>query len=288
MSIAAICAVLGIKRQAYYQRKRREQEKAEREEKVLTMVRMIRRRHPQMGVRKLQVKIRSMMEQEGIRMGRDRLYDLLRAQDLLIVRRRKRPRTTTGGAARIPNLLAGQRVHRPDQVWVADITYLETASEGYRYLFLVMDLYSRKVVGWSLAETLEWEHALRAIRRAVRQAKNGVQGLIHHSDHGSQYRSRGYRAYLERRGIRLSMGEVGNAYDNAYAERVIGTLKTEYGLGQVMGGEADLWKAVREAIELYNTDRPHQALEYATPVEVYEGKVEVAGVSVPMGRRKIQ
>ena len=286
MSLSSLCEVLGIRRQAYYQKRRREQEKANREEKILTFVRMVRRKHPRMGTRKILVKIRPMLEQEGIRIGRDRLFDLLRAWDLLVVRRRRRHKTTTGGQTRIPNLLVGREVDRPDQVWVADITYLEIGSGRYRYLFLVMDLYSRKVVGWCLAETLEWRHALRALRMAVRQARRGVVGLIHHSDHGSQYRSRGYVEYLERMGIRSSMGKVGNAYDNAYAERVLGTLKTEYGLGHVFSGEAEVWKAVREAVELYNTDRPHQALGYATPVEVYRGEVEVSGVSVQMVRGK--
>jgi len=239
-----------------------------------------------MGTRKILVKIRPMLVKEGIRVGRDRLFELLRSRDLLVVRRRRRHKTTTGGVVRVPNLLVGREVKQQDQVWVADITYLEMGSGRYRYLFLVMDLYSRKVVGWCLAETLEWRHALRALGRAVRQARGGVVGLIHHSDHGSQYRSRGYVEYLGRVGIRSSMGKVGNAYDNAYAERVVGTLKREYGLGHVFSGEADLWKAVREAVELYNTDRPHQALAYATPVEVYRGEVKVRGVRVQAARGK--
>jgi len=255
-------------------------ERVNREEKILSFVRMVRRRHPRMGTRKILVKIRPMLVQEGIRIGRDRLFDLLRSEGLLVDRRRSGRKTTRGGYVGVPNLLEGIEIKGADRVWVADITYLEMRRGGYRYLFLVMDLYSRKVVGWSLGRTLEWVHALRALREAVRRARGGVEGLIHHSDHGSQYRSRGYVEYLERNGIRSSMGRVGNAYDNAYAERVIGTLKREYGLGEVFIGEGEMRKAVREAVELYNRDRPHEALGYATPVEVYGGEVEVRGVRI--------
>ncbi len=155
------------------------------------------------------------------------------------------------------NLLVGEVIDRPNKVWVADITYIEMGNGGFRYLFIVMDLYSRKVVGWSLGKTLEWGNALSALEMAVENAGGEVKGLIHHSDHGSQYTSRGYLEYLDRKGMRASMGEVGSAYDNAYAERVVGTLKREYGLGEVF--KSGIGVAVEEAIELYNEERPHQS-----------------------------
>ena len=271
----AICRVKGISRQAHYQKRRREESKRAEEEKVLTMVRMIRRRHPYMGVRKLLVKMKPMMEQEGIKIGRDRLFELMRANDLLVKRRRRKNRTTWPGVKRMSNLLVGEVIDRPNKVWVADITYIEMSNGRFRYLFIVMDLYSRKVVGWSLGKTLEWGNALSALEMAVENAGGEVKGLIHHSDHGSQYSSRGYLEYLGIKGIRASMGEVGNAYDNAYAERVMGTLKREYGLGEVF--KVGIERAVEEAIELYNEERPHQSLRYATPSEVYSGEVEIEG-----------
>ena len=279
----AICRVKGISRQAHYQKRRREEGKRAEEEKILTMVRMIRRRHPYVGVRKLLVKMKPMMDQEGIKIGRDRLFELMRANDLLVKRRRRKNRTTWPGMKRMSNLLVGEVIDRPNKVWVADITYIEMGGGGFRYLFIVMDLYSRKVVGWSLGKTLEWGNALSALEMAVENAGGEVKGLIHHSDHGSQYTSRGYLEYLSRNGMRASMGEVGDAYDNAYAERVVGTLKREYGLGEVFKSGIEV--AVGEAIELYNEERPHQSLGYATPSEVYRGEVEIEGFKVKIGGR---
>ena len=276
----AICEGAGISRQAHYQKKRREEQAKTRDGKVLTMVRMVRRKHPRMGTRKLLVKIEPMLAQEGIRIGRDSLFELLRENGMLVSRKRRKRRTTWPGVRRMPNLLAGTTVSKPDMAWVADITYLEMASGGYKYLFLVMDLYSRKVVGWILTDSLESGNALGALKAAVEQAKHSVAGLIHHSDHGSQYSSRSYLEYLDSVGIAASMGEVGNAYDNAYAERVLGTLKREYGLDSVFRGSEDVGRAVSEAMYLYNVERPHQSLGYATPAEVYLGQVEAGGVLV--------
>lgn len=180
----AICKGVGISRQAHYQKKQREKQDEVQDGKVLMMVQMVRWRHPRMGTRKILVKIEPMLAQEGIRMGRERLFELLRENEMLVPRKRRKRRTTWPGVRRMPNLLAGTTVSRPDMAWVADITYLDMASEGYKYLFLVIDLYSRRVVGWEVADSLESANALEALKTAVEQAKHPVAGLIHHSDHG--------------------------------------------------------------------------------------------------------
>ena len=141
MSLSSITEVFGMSRQAYYQRRRREKESMDREEKILRYVRMVRKRHPRMGTRKILVKIRPMLEGEGIEIGRDRLFDLLRSRGLLVERRRRRRKTTIGGGGvRASNLIKGKEVKGVNQVWVVDITYLERRMGGYRYLFLVRDL----------------------------------------------------------------------------------------------------------------------------------------------------
>jgi len=248
-------------------RKRRQAEKKQAQE-VLQDVRAERQKHPRLGVRKLLYKLQSSWLARGIRMGRDKLFALLRLHGLLVKRKRKGSRTTFPGGIRSENLLENREITAPDQAYVADITYLET-EEGFRYLALVTDLYSRKIVGWNLSASLSLEGALGAMKQALRQRLQRLPGLIHHSDHGVQYASRDYQALLTRHGIRTSMGRVGNAYDNAVAERVNGILKLEYLLDQRFPDEQTARKAVQQAIHLYNTDRPHLSLQYRTPEQVY-------------------
>jgi transposase InsO family protein len=247
--------------------KRRQAQDAVMQE-VLQDVLAERRKHPRMGVRKLLHKLKSSWLARGIRIGRDRLFALLRRHGMLVKRKRKGSRTTFPGGIRSENLLEDREITAPDQAYVADITYLET-DQGFRYLALVTDLYSRKIVGWDLSDSLSLEGALRAMRQAVRQRRHSLSGLIHHSDHGVQYASHDYLDLLTHHGIRSSMGRVGNAYDNAVAERVNGILKLEYLLDHRFPDTQTARKAVEQAIHLYNTDRPHLSLKYRTPEQVY-------------------
>jgi len=133
-----------------------------------------------------------------------------------------------------------------------------------------MDLYSRKIVGFKFGKSLEAKWGVEAMEKAIKEARGDTKGLIHHSDHGIQYVSKEYTQVIEKNGMISSMGEVGNAYDNAYAERVIGILKNEYGLGDNFMTYENAEKAIREAVLFYNTKRPHLSLNYATPSQVYE------------------
>lgn len=157
---------------------------------------------------------------------------------------------------------------RPNKAWVSDITYVET-EEGFRYLSLVTDVYSRRIMGFDLSDSLAVEGTIRALRQAVRQANGRVKKTIHHSDHGIQYTCHAFRKQLKKYRMKQSMGEVGNCYDNALAERVNGILKLEYGLNHRFVTEKQARRAVREAIWLYNHDRPHLALNYQKPYDMY-------------------
>ena len=271
MSIQALCQSVGITRQAYYQERQRRARETARDARVLSLVRMLRCRHPKMGTRKLLVRLRPQLEQEGLRMGRDRLFDLLRAANLLVQRERHPRRTTWSGVLRVPNRIAGLAITRINQVWVTDITYIQLQSGHFVYWFVVMDLFSRAILGEVLAPSLQAQHALTAIQQAAQHASATRQKLIHHSDHGVQYTSRDYQDWLSAHGMVASMGEVGNSYDNAYAERVIGILKQEYGLGFSFADEAQARYAATEGVHLYNHERPHQSLAYACPMDVYTG-----------------
>ncbi len=270
MSIFGICKIYGISRQSYYKFKKQEARDERERGKIITMIQMIRKRHLRMGIKKIYYKIKDMIKQERIKIGRDKLYKLAKEEGYLVKRKRSGIKTTRRGMRKFDNLLKGEVIERINQVWVSDITYIRVGIRNFGYLFLLMDLYSRKIVGFKFGKSLEARWGVVALEQAIREADGNVEGLIHHSDHGIQYISREYTEVIERNGMLSSMGEVGNAYDNAYAERVIGILKNEYGLCDTFISYEDAEKAIREAIILYNMERPHLSLNYATPNEVYE------------------
>jgi putative transposase len=259
---------LGITRQAAYQQRRRTQERVAQEEAICAWVRQKRANHPRMGTRKLWREMEAWLDERGIRYGRDRLFDLLRREGLLVEKSRRSRRTTFAGLWRCPNLMVGLEVTRPNQVWVSDITYIDT-EQGFGYLALVTDVYSRRIMGYDFCPTLAVEGALRALRMACRNAQGSLVGLIHHSDHGVQYTCHAYRHLLAQHKMRSSMGEVGNCYDNALAERVNGILKLEYALECLFVSFAQAAQAVKQAVWLYNHERPHLSLAYRKPHAVY-------------------
>lgn len=266
-----ICQQFGISRQAHYQMLERSQERQANAEVILELVRQVRRKHPNMGGRKLLYKIQPMLAQEGLTIGRDCLFNLLRSQDLLVKRKKHPRRTTLPGIFRTPNLLPGLNIEYPNQVWVCDITYVEVEVDQFAYLFLLMDLYSRFILGWHVSDSLVSEGALLSLKMALEHLSSIQITPIHHSDHGVQYTSHAYRNTLHAQGLRASMGAVGNCYDNIFAERVIGTLKNEYRLGDRFGDPSQVARLVPEVIYLYNVERPHLSLNMLTPSQVYSG-----------------
>lgn len=249
-----------MSRQAVSQMQKRMALKQSQEKEILSCVRHIRAKHPRMGTRKLQHELEQSI-------GRDALFDLLRRHHLLL-QQPKGPRTTHPGWLRFPNLLAKANIDGPDQAWVTDITYIRS-DQGYLYLALVTDLYSRMIIGFDLSASLAADGALRALKMALRSSSRPLVGLIHHSDHGVQYTCHDYQRLLRSRKISCSMGEVGNCYDNAVAERVNGILKLEYFLDSRFTSLRQARKAVRQAIWLYNHERPHLSLNYQKPKAVY-------------------
>ena len=258
-----------MSRQAYYQARKRQLQKEAEDQLLLQLVRDIRRRHPRMGGRKLHHELQAQMAALGISRGRDAFFDLLRAWNLLVPVKRSRRRTTWAGLWHYPNRLTDLEIERVHQVWVADITYIVT-EQGFLYLALITDAFSRFVVGYDLSTSLAVEGALLALNRAISQTPpDRLSGLIHHSDHGVQYTAYPYRDQLRAVGIQASMGAVGNCYENALAERVNGILKCEYGLDSLFTDYQHASRSVSEAIWLYNYERPHLSLDYAKPAEIH-------------------
>ena len=264
-----ICSWFGISRQAHYQLSRRQSQRQEAEATVLAAVQHFRHEHPRLGTRKLWKELPAQLADTGITLGRDRLFDLLGRYDLLVPPLRRGYRTTWAGTWRCANLLAETIVVRPNQAWVSDITYL-TTEEGFRYLVLIPDVFSRRIMGYDLSASLTIAGLSRALGMVVRQVKTLAPGLIFHSDHGSQYTAQAIRDQLDKYQIRSSMGEVGNCYDNALAERINGILKIEYGLDQRFVSEAHAHRSVQQAVYLYNFKRPHLALNYQKPAHFYD------------------
>ena len=248
---------------------KRQTAQAQAEVRICGYINEIRQYHPRMGGRKLHRLLVARLEAEGIGVGRDRLFEILKKHGLLVERKARRRRTTWAGEWRCENLLAEAQVTGPNQAWVADITYLE-GEEGYTYLTLLTDVYSRYIVGFDLSTSLTFEGAERALMQALKAQKCIPKGLIHHSDRGVQYTCRNYRRQLKKYGLRSSMGETGNCYDNALAERINGILKLEYGLDGRFASLAHAQQAVKEAVWLYNHERPHYSLDMQIPVEQHQ------------------
>lgn len=272
VSVAVLCRLVGMTRQNYYkQRSAREQWSVD-EGLVLALVGQERARQPRLGVRKLRYLLSEELAGAGVLLGRDRFFALLKRHDLLILRRRRSAACTTNswhGFGVYPNLAKALTLSGPHQLLVSDITYVRTLA-GFMFVCLVMDAYSRKVVGYDCSDTLEMEGALRALGLALRQLPAGA-AVVHHSDRGSQYCCRPYIAQLAERGVQVSMTEDNHCYENAKAERLNGILKQEYGLGESFVTKDAVGPAVREAVHLYNQHRPHEALQYRFPQEVHGG-----------------
>lgn len=193
----------------------------------------------------------------------------------MLIKRKKKYYSTTdssNGDNRYKNLIKEKAAERINQVYLSDITYIRT-KKGFRYLALVTDEYSRKIVGHSTGESITTELCIEAIEMAVKTSGNSVAGIIHHSDQGSQYCSNMYRDLMEAYEIIQSMSRRGSPYENAKAERVIGTLKREYLLGQTFTDDRYLRQMIEEAVSSYNNMRPHLSLGYLTPDELYYKEV---------------
>ena len=268
-SVAGLCAVAGFSRQAYYQEQRRRSRRTVEEDAIVELVQAQRRVHPRIGVRKLGVLIAADLAEMGIEIGRDRFFDLLRGRGLLNKRRLRWTKTTDSrhGFFVWPNLIRNVVATMPHQVWVCDLTYIRT-EEGFLYLSLVTDAYSRKIVGYWLHDTLEYAGCLGALKMALAQLPEGARP-IHHSDRGMQYCCVEYISLLQEYKCPISMTEFNHCYENAMAERVNGILKGEYGLDLTFQDKAQARAAVGQAIGIYNDLRPHTRLGYRTPSSVH-------------------
>lgn len=265
-----MCRKLQITRQNYYARRRQRQRRQIDAELVCGLVVRERRLQPRLGTRKLYHLLQGELKQAGVRLGRDRMFEELRKRQLLLQPLAASSPRTTQSYHPLPvfgNLIQQKVATQPNQIWVSDLTYLRTR-EGYVYLALITDVYSRKIVGWHVGDTLEAIGCVRALEGALKELP-GHSKPIHHSDQGSQYCCHEYVDRLRKHGLGISMTQSNHCAENALAERMNGILKYEYGLRVEFATKAKARQAVLQGIGLYNGKRPHTALNYRVPDEVH-------------------
>jgi transposase InsO family protein len=244
----------------------------------MDMVLEVRRFMPRVGGRKLYFLLKPRLDELGIKLGRDGLFDYLREHRLLVQPVKRYTKTTHSKhwMKKHPNLMAGQTLNRAEQAFVSDITYVET-DEGVHYLSLVTDAYSRKIMGHEVSDDMRAESVVKALRLAARQ-RTTRRDLIHHSDRGLQYCSTIYQQELKRQGITPSMTDGYDCYQNALAERVNGILKQEFLLYKCRTLN-ELKSLVQESIDIYNRLRPHLSLDMKTPEEMHKKATSMGEVA---------
>jgi putative transposase len=233
---------------------------------VAALVLEERKIQPRLGTRKLHFLLKGILVQAGVRLGRDRFFEVLRQQGLLLEPKLAEYPCTTNSHHCLPvftNRIKGLAVSKPNEVWVGDLTYIRTEA-GFLYLALLTDKCSRKVVGYHCGDTLAAGGCFEALKQALAEMPAGARP-IHHTDQGTQYCSHEYVDQVKAGGLSLSMTERDHCAENALAERMNGILKSEYGLGVQFRTKESAQRAVGQAVHLYNTRRPHTALGYRTP-----------------------
>lgn len=277
IGLAKLCGWFGITRQAYYQDNWKEMEHGIEDELVLKEVLRIRKDHRRIGTRKLYEMITPALMEHQIKIGRDKLFDLLSCHQLLIRRRRRYIKTTWSKhwLRKYPNLIRNFVPTAPNQLWVSDITYWKVKQYPV-YITFITDAYSHKIVGYNLGETLEAVENVHALKMALQAIAGLAINLIHHSDRGLQYCSQEYVRLLEKYEVQISMTESGDPLENPVAERVNGIMKEEYLDPQGVKSIKEAIVYLHKAIALYNTERPHMSISNYTPEVIHHSKNNIA------------
>jgi putative transposase len=265
--LSTSCALFGLSKQAYFKTLKNDHLKEIAWHFVKPRILELRRDMPRLGTRKLHY----LLKEKAIDIGRDKLFMLLRKEEMLVPTRKKYVRTTdsTHWMRKYPNQVMDMELTRPEQLWVADITYLDTKMDGNLYLHLITDAYSKQIMGYELCNNMTAISTHKALKMALSKRQYPNMPLIHHSDRGLQYCSSVYTECLKANNIAISMTENGDPYENAVAERVNGILKDEFGLGDELTDTKEAVRQTRQAITTYNQLRPHLSCNMLTPVEMH-------------------
>ncbi len=276
--VGVLCRVLNVSRSGYYQWLRRPASERDRQDEQLSV--SIKASHQRSQRRYGSPRVHRDLRAQGIRVGRKRVERIMRQQGL-VARRKRRFRKTTDSNhpfPTAPNVVSRHfQVEQPNTVWAGDITYVWT-EEGWLYLAVILDLFSRRVVGWAVDDTLDRRLPLGALDRAL-HARRPAPGLVHHSDRGSQYASDDYRSALRRRGLVCSMSRKGDCWDNAVVESFFSTIKAELLDETAWPSRRAAETAIAAYIDgFYNLTRRHSTLDYLSPSE-FELRSHVAALA---------
>lgn len=269
MNLSCACRLFGISRQAIYKREKESKGRAVVLSQVKAMVRTQRMQMPRIGTRKLYYLLSERFHQQSIRIGRDRLFDFLRNEHMLIKPKKNYTKTTWSKhwLRKHPNMVKDITLTAPEQLWVSDITYIKTRQENC-YLSLVTDAFSRRIMGYYVSDDMKAENMVHALKMAVADRVYSHE-LIHHSDRGLQYCSEPYQQVLSSNDIRCSMTDGYDCYQNALAERMNGILKEEF-LYTLTDNIDQLKAMVKQSVNIYNSKRPHLSLKMKTPDHIHK------------------
>lgn len=270
-SVSQSCRLLGITRQSYYHHQRVTERKMLQEEIIIQLIREVRQSLPKAGGRMLYIKLKNDLFKMDIKLGRDGLFEVLKSNNLMIRRRKRRIWTTDSnhGLRVYPNLIREIEITKPNQVWVSDITYWRIGEE-FLYISLITDAYSKKILGYNVAESLQGINARRALKMAITQAPFPLRQIIHHSDRGIQYCNKKYTQILTRNRFKISMSARGNPLENSVAERINGTIKNDFLNHYKVQNLSEAKEALEKAVRIYNDERPHSSVENLPPTEAHE------------------
>lgn len=270
----ALCELFGKSKQAYYKYdEQRALMRAASRSFAIEYAKGIRVDDPGMGITKIWDMYRKEFRFEEEILGRDAFEDLLVEAGMKVRLKMRKPRTTDSshGLPTFPNIVKDFIPTAPNQLWVSDITYITiwfpNGDYYFCYLSLVLDAYSKEIVGWCVGDSLRTEYPLEALKKALKRLDGKNHNLIHHSDRGTQYASSEYVKLLRDNNIRISMTETGDPKDNAQAERINNTMKNELLKGIRFTSIEEVISAVSKAVNFYNNRRPHMSINNMTPVQ---------------------
>lgn len=272
--MARVAGMLGFSRQYFYKHCKEKKQRLVIEKDVLSLVHKERKILTGLGGKKLYHQIKPALAANEIKFGRDKLFKLSGEESLLIKPKRTYTQTTMSKhwLCKYPNLIKDLVADAPEQVWVSDITYIKS-DEGNCFLNMVTDAYSRKITGYALSSNMDTTSMIKAYKMALKNRTTNNANWVHHTDRGLQYCSQEYVKLSNDNGIKISMTENGDPYENALAERMNRTIKEEFGLGRLLPSRQKAFRLTEEAVEIYNSYRPHWALKMKTPNEVHLQKI---------------
>jgi putative transposase len=270
-----MCAVFERSKQAYYKQLQSGENKAAQEDVVVGLIKKKREIWKRGSGRNLHQCLKKELSQHQIKIGRDKFFDVLRNNDLLIKPKRARAKTTCSyhHFNKYTNLVKGLLSQRCNEIWVSDITYVWLKQQDkFCYLSVVTDLYSRKIIGHCVHEDLSVKGSLEALKQALKQRKEKTENVVHHSDRGVQYCCHAYVKLLQKNNVQISMTETGDPLENAVAERIHRTIKEEFTTDREINFSsiAEAKTNIKKFIEFYNQHRPHRSIEWLTPNEAHK------------------